>query len=550
MTLRRGVKQGVWHDAHPQLTAVFIPGLVRSARLFGPGGIGEQAGRSDSAVASRRTETKGVRMTLLKKAMASVAAAAVAAGLSGCFKQAAEVAKYQEVVKQGQTVSFVTGQPLSLEKALALANENNEQIGLAGEAYLQALIAKDRAAGAFMPTVALAPTWTVVDKTDAPGSAAAAANNVGFNGYTGKLTIQTLDNPVSGRMNLFNGFRDLANYRAAGENALAKRALLLDAQAALLIDVASTYYTILRSEQQVVVLRNSLDVQEEGVREMQAKLKAGVVRRLDVAQSEAQASNTRANWLAAQSSIVTGRFLLSYLLGVDAGNSPLTDQLPVPAQPLELNPLIETAMANREDLIAAQYAARTARDLVSAAIGEYYPSVSVNFNYFLYKQSAPSDSVWYSILSMNLPIFSAGQIEADVRQAWLQYRSAVLAERFTRRGVVRDVDLDRQTLITSRKLQQELEVGVAAAAEALRQAKGAQEAGTGTNLERLTAQDSLLTAQLNLTFERFNEKLAYLKLLRDLGTLSMRLPGEKTPPTMPAPPTTQMTPPNVPATRP
>jgi AcrR family transcriptional regulator len=43
MVLRRGARQGIWIDAHPQLTAVFIPGLVRSARLFGPTGIGERA---------------------------------------------------------------------------------------------------------------------------------------------------------------------------------------------------------------------------------------------------------------------------------------------------------------------------------------------------------------------------------------------------------------------------------------------------------------------------------------------------------------------------
>ena len=34
--LRRGVEQGVFDDPHPELTAVFIPGLIRSSLLFGP----------------------------------------------------------------------------------------------------------------------------------------------------------------------------------------------------------------------------------------------------------------------------------------------------------------------------------------------------------------------------------------------------------------------------------------------------------------------------------------------------------------------------------
>jgi AcrR family transcriptional regulator len=40
-TLRRGVRQGIWTDPHPELTAVFIPGMVRSAMLYGPRELAE-----------------------------------------------------------------------------------------------------------------------------------------------------------------------------------------------------------------------------------------------------------------------------------------------------------------------------------------------------------------------------------------------------------------------------------------------------------------------------------------------------------------------------
>ncbi|MCY2952709.1 MAG: TetR/AcrR family transcriptional regulator [Planctomycetota bacterium] len=41
--LRRGADQQSWTDPHPQLTAVFIPGLIRSAILYGPKDIKEKA---------------------------------------------------------------------------------------------------------------------------------------------------------------------------------------------------------------------------------------------------------------------------------------------------------------------------------------------------------------------------------------------------------------------------------------------------------------------------------------------------------------------------
>lgn len=40
--LKRGVREGIWYDPHPELTAVFIPGFVRSAIMYGPSGTTEE----------------------------------------------------------------------------------------------------------------------------------------------------------------------------------------------------------------------------------------------------------------------------------------------------------------------------------------------------------------------------------------------------------------------------------------------------------------------------------------------------------------------------
>ncbi len=41
-TIRAGVESGEFVDAHPELTSVYIPGLVRSAMLFGPKDVDER----------------------------------------------------------------------------------------------------------------------------------------------------------------------------------------------------------------------------------------------------------------------------------------------------------------------------------------------------------------------------------------------------------------------------------------------------------------------------------------------------------------------------
>ncbi|MCY2953450.1 MAG: TolC family protein, partial [Planctomycetota bacterium] len=152
-----------------------------------------------------------------------------------------------------------------------------------------------------------------------------------------------------------------------------------------------------------------------------------------------------------------------------------------------------------------------------------------------------SNSGWWSgVLSANIPIFSAGQIEADVRSAWSFLRTAKLGESQTRKQVVEDVEISYHDIFASRERVQVLQVQVVAAAEALRQADERYKAGVGPNIDRLIAQDQLLSAQLQLTTAQVNYKLFHLELFRAIGKLTTRLPDQPAtqPTTLPTAPTT------------
>src|SRR5690606_31836397 len=74
----------------------------------------------------------------------------------------------------------------------------------------------------------------------------------------------------------------------------------------------------------------------------------------------------------------------------------------------------------------------------------------------------------------------------------------------------------------------ELRVQVGAAEQAERLASEAARVGLGTNLDRIVAQDALLSAQLQLASEEFDRELLYLTLLRTTGTLREDLNAEIT----------------------
>lgn len=442
--------------------------------------------------------------------------AALLCGLSaGCaVDQTKEVGIYRQILGTEQpSPDFAAGQPLTLELAMQLANHHNERLGLEGEQYLRALIEKDRAFAEFLPTINLAPSHFRQDPT--PGA-----------------DRSRLDVPVNAQGNLFRGMSDVASYRAAGRTVQQRRALLLEAQATVLLEVAATYYQILRSERLVEVLRSSLAVQETRVRDTRARREAGTVPPLDVFQTESQAASTRVRLIEAQNDAADGRTTLSFLIGTDVGHSPLVDDKQVPEALLSLEDYQQAAAEWRQDLVAARAAVDAARLEVDAAIGQYYPSVSLNLNVFLKRESLPSESDWNALLIANLPVFSAGRIHADVREAWSRLRSARLSELQTSREIRRDVEVVYQDLHASADRLRELQVQLTAAEQALRSAEELYKAGWGTNLDRLTAQASLLTAQLELASERYDRKLMYLRLLRATGQLGGRLPGE--PATRPA----------------
>ena len=443
---------------------------------------------------------------------------------AGCgVDQKKEIARYRRVLDgtaAGLAVDYQPGETLSLQRALLLANRDNERLAIEGENYLQALIEKDRAAASFLPTLGVEPSYTVADRADA-GSGGAVGTIGGFR-IVGR-TLQRFEAPVVSRLNLFNGFGDVARLRGARAEAERQRLLLLDQQALVLLDVAQVFFEVLRAERQAAVLESSVAVQEERVRDVAARQQAGLARPLDVSQTRAQLAATRVALVSARSDVNSGRTTLATLIGVPHVDGPLGtafgDELS-PQSPLpSLEFFEEKALESREDVVAARAAIRAAEQGVHEAFSQYYPSVTLNLTGFLYRENYADASKWTAVLNANIPIFTAGQIEADVRRAWSELRQAALFESLARREALQGVRLAYENVAASRRRLADLDTQVQAAREALEQAEGSYLVGLATNLERLTAQSDLLNAELQLASEQFDHALLLLDLTRFTGRL-------------------------------
>jgi outer membrane protein len=451
----------------------------------------------------------------MRRALRAIRLALLLAAAGGCknmVDQGQEVATWRALVDSdapAQLAPLQSGEALTLGRALALANHVDENLASQGEAYLQALIDRRRQAALLYPAISLAPTAFVRE-------------HVSGNSIPGSQDHRT-DVPVQAVYSNFEPWSQVASLERSASTIEAQRALLLEAKSALLLQVAQSYYSVLRAEKQAQVLESSLSVQEERLADVEAQNQVGFARMLDVAQARAQAAGTRVLLVTARSAAVDSRAALAFYIGAEKVDGPLDDKLEVPAQVEDNETLRTRALDARQNLVAARAESAAALQGVDVAVGQYYPGVSLNLSYFLYRETVPDESLWAALVAVNLPIFSFGRIQADVRTAWSVFRQSKDVEARTARAIGTDVEIALADLHASEDLLAALQPQVDAAQEAFQQTVDLLRAGKATNLERIVVQSQLLVAQLAIADAQYAHKLAWLALLRTCGTLDLHL---------------------------
>jgi outer membrane protein TolC len=451
--------------------------------------------------------------------------------LAGCVSQTREVQTYRDVLDDNlpKPKPLEPGETLTLERALALANADNEQIASQGEIYLQALINKNRAFAAFLPTVSFQPNFTIEQAPSgsaspaSPGApatsaAAVAASEGGF--VQRGNTLQRLEAPVVGSMNL--SYYSVPNYKGAEMTVVQQRQLLIDAQATILLNVAQAYYQVLISTRQKAVLEDSLALQKARVRDVQGRFKVRLALALEVSQAVSDEAATQVLLTQTSNDVRNGRRTLAVLIGAPKVDGPLVEA-PLPTEQIApMASYVDRALARRQDLLAAHAAVKAAHYGVDAAISEYYPSVSLNVAAFLYREDYANATKWDGILLANLPIFSAGTIKADVRDAWSRLRQAALFESYLHRQIEQGVQTAYDNFATSGAELADLQREVQASSDAYQQSVQLEKNGLAIPLDVLTAQNTLLNAQLQFASETFSRDVLFLDLVRAAGDLNPR----------------------------
>jgi outer membrane protein TolC len=434
-----------------------------------------------------------------------LAALAAVAALGACRQfGSADAEAWREALDAGTIAAEppAPGTKLDLAAAMRLASARDDGLGLTGEAYVRALIERRRVASRFLPEITLSPRGTLREGSSSADSSRAA-----------------LDIPLEAALDV-SPVADAADLRAAGLSAEAARARLLAEQDELFFSVARAHFAVLRSERRAAVLRASLVVQQARVDDAKARVEAGLQRPLDVALAESRAADARVRLVVEETQARNARTALGFLTAWDVGDTRLDDRveaLPVVAD--DDASALRASETRRPELRALALDVDAAAESVEAAYGAYWPSISVDLAFLLSRDSEPQELDWTSALEISIPLFTGGRIEADIRTALSRLRESKLRLSRFRRVITRDLALTRENIASADRRIDALRVRLDAASRALDLAESQWRAGLATNLERLTAQDELLSVELELAQTVLDRALAAVERLRVTGRI-------------------------------
>jgi multidrug efflux system outer membrane protein len=270
----------------------------------------------------------------------------------------------------------------------------------------------------------------------------------------------------------------------------------------LVASVASSYVNLLSLDRQLDIAKSTVASRAASVNVFQLRFSGGEVSQMELAQSQSEYQASLATIPQIELQIAQQEDALSILLGHNPGDIARDrelDDLALPAVPAGLpSELLE----RRPDLRQAEQDLIAANALIGAARALYFPSISLTGLFgsasgqFSSLFTGPA-RVWSYAGAVTLPIFTAGSIGGQVKQAEAQQQQALFQYQKSIQVAFQEV---ADALVSLQKTREQLVVQgsqVDALRTYARLARLRFEGGYTSYIEVLDAERSLFNAQLS-----------------------------------------------------
>ena len=298
-----------------------------------------------------------------------------------------------------------------------------------------------------------------------------------------------------------------------------RRAVILQ----LVSGVAQSYFDLRQLDMQLEIAKRTLGSWEESVRIARARLREGVISRLDADQFDAERANAAARAAELERLMVQKENELSVLLGRNSAMIPRGRSLIDQALPTEVPPgLPSELLQRRPDIVQSEQDLHAATARVGMAEADRFPRISLTgilgvaspqLSKLVNHQTAFGEvgpSIAGPVFNAQILGFQQRAAEAQARQALAVYEQAILV-------AFKEVEDSLVAVRKTRDQAQAQEEQVTALRSALHFANLRYKGGLANYLDVLIAQRNLFDAELALTATRRLYQVSIVQLYKALG---------------------------------
>jgi len=417
--------------------------------------------------------------------------------------------------------------PLSLKRAveIALAPEGSTRVALANESIKQAQTLVAQARGAFLPDV----ESSLTDQRETSSLRAFGFNSSIFKlppGFT--LNFPSVVGPFSvfdaratAQQSIFD-FSKIRAYQASKVSVTAAKADSESTRNQVSDEVAKEYLACLRTQATLDTAQANVELSEALLKLAQEQKTAGTGTGIDVTRAEVQLANDRQKLVAAGRDRRRAALQILKTMGLKLdAEVQFTDKLGYNAVNIaDVDPSLDQARKNRAELKAQRQREEVARLNYGSVKAERLPSVGASANYGTIGSELIGTQPTYDYgITVKVPVFDGGRRDARRTESLSVYRQ----EQIRTRDLQDQIELEvRQALDALRAAVSEVDAardGLALSESELAQARRRFQAGVATSTEVTDAQTRLQRARDNQIAALYDHNLARLDLATATGTI-------------------------------
>ncbi|OGT29984.1 MAG: hypothetical protein A3E87_09625 [Gammaproteobacteria bacterium RIFCSPHIGHO2_12_FULL_35_23] len=405
----------------------------------------------------------------------------------------------------------------------ALQNDPTFQQALANRDIAQQNL--PLAVAALLPQISLVGTGEY-EKTQLHGS------NI-FNGatnQTGSASGTNKDRSLGFTLSLdqtifnFTNWMDVASEKSAVKAAYATYTAAVQT---LIQTTVQDYFNVLLAESNVIYTKAEEEAYYRQYIQAKESFEVGVKTITDVYNAKASYDSSKADYVAAINNLADQRENLRAITGIYYPKLAGLRSLPLATpKPANINSWSETAIQHNWNLQAANYTMVSDHAAIKAAYGGHLPSLAFNGSYEntytdnIDRSGSSRSKQLIGQLNLTVPIYSGGQVTAQVKQDIAQYDLAAGEFEQTYRTTVNNtrqaylgaisgiskIQADEQAILSNQITLEGMEEGY--------------KVGTQTMTDVLIAQQNLYEAQLQTAQDKNNYIMSLVNLKQAAGTLS------------------------------